>query len=760
MYMPELTNHGLQAVGGGNILLESISVAVVFRDLLAETIITQTYRNREAVPVEAVYSFPLASQAVLLGLEVCIGDRCLQGVAVAKPAAEERYEQAIADGNAAIMLEQAQPGLYTMNVGNILAGERVVVSITTAELHTWQDNSLRFILPTSIAPRYGDPEKAGLQPHQIAETDPLAEHRFQLKLTLTGVLTQAELECPSHQVAISPSATATTVQLAAGEACMDRDFILILRLPQTPTATLHIDRDLDDGWVALASFVPQLSPPQNLPPKSIKIVVDCSGSMAGDSISQARQAISDILSLLRAEDFFNVILFGNTHRQLFDRQVPATGEHLTTVRRLLRGIEADMGGTEMQVALLATVDIPGPPISQDILLITDGEIWQSEELIMTIRRKAHRVFSVGVGSAVAEGMLRRLSNETGGACELVAPREGMAEKIVRHFHRILLPRAEKVTVRWPIAPLRVIPAVFGPVFHGDTLHVFARFATLPAGPVSLELSLEDGRMLTQTITSENPEPPDDSMAASPSTLARMAIARDLNDQEDKAIATALAVRYQLVSPYTNFLVVDERQEEHQAKTMPVLRKVPQMLAAGWGGTGMVASEPDVYRSVSARVLMPSSADVRFSKAASPTDVRFSIASSIDWRQRTTPESFFKKCGWRHTNWLLPVLRITSFSDLIACELPDRILDALKDIVAAHLPEASEAMVVLAFLQTLTTSPAQLETSRTFRRALHRSMKKTPPDERLLAAMRLAFAHISADDWGPEYPLKEEDDDAA
>jgi Ca-activated chloride channel family protein len=50
-----------------------------------------------------------------------------------------------------------------------------------------------------------------------------------------------------------------------------------------------------------------------------------------------------------------------------------------------------------------------------------------------MRRKAHRVFAVGVGSAVAEEMLRRLAQETGGACELVSPREGMAEKIARHL---------------------------------------------------------------------------------------------------------------------------------------------------------------------------------------------------------------------------------------------------------------------------------------------------------------------------------------
>ena len=39
------------------------------------------------------------------------------------------------------------------------------------------------------------------------------------------------------------------------------------------------------------------------------------------------------------------------------------------------------------------------------------------------------------------------------------------------------------------------------------------------------------------------------------------------------------------------------------------------------------------------------------------------------------------------------------------------------------------------------------------------MKKTPPDERLLAAMSVVFAGVSTDDWGPEYPLIEEDEES-
>jgi len=428
MYMPEQLTCGLAVVGGERATLQSVAVEVVFNNLLCETFMTQVYKNLEQTSIEAVYTFPLASQAVLLGLEVVIGNRTLHGEVVEKSSAEEQYEEAISEGNTAIMLEQVQPGLYTMNVGNIMSGEEMRVTIRYAELYSWHGDSLRFHLPTTIAPRYGDPESAGLQPHQTPEIAFLAENKFQLKITLAGILATAGIDCPSHRIAVADVKGVKVLALATGEACMDRDFILNIKLPQAEQDAALVDRDYDGGFVALASFVPRLPVPDTLPPRSVKIVVDCSGSMAGDSINQARQALNDILNQLRPEDFFNIITFGTSHKACFDGQVPADKANITKVRRLLRSLEADMGGTEMDQALRAVVQLPGPAILQDVLLITDGEIWECDELVETMKKLNHRVFTIGVGSSVSEGFVRRLASETGGACELVVLNEQMTEK--------------------------------------------------------------------------------------------------------------------------------------------------------------------------------------------------------------------------------------------------------------------------------------------------------------------------------------------
>ncbi|MDW7773737.1 MAG: VIT and VWA domain-containing protein [Desulfobulbaceae bacterium] len=735
MYMPEHSStHGLQTKGGKDIALQSVNVAVIFNSLLCETTMTQVYRNLEAKPIEAVYTFPLASRAVLMGLKVTIGGRELQGKVVAKAEAEEQYEKAIVEGDAAIMLEQPEPGMYTINVGNILADEEVQVTIQYAELYAWQGDTIRFHLPTTIAPRYGNPASAGLQPHQVPEYDLLAENRFQLMLTLMGPLANARLDCPSHRIVITNSTSATVVTLAAGEAFMDRDFILNIRLAGSEKDAVLLDRDFDGGYVALASFAPILPIPEEIPPRSVKIVVDCSGSMSGDSITQARQAISDILDQLRPEDFFNLVAFGSKYTTYFDRQVQADKKNITRVRRQLRSLDADMGGTEMGTALLAAVQLSGPPIPQDILLITDGEIWEGDELTGKMKQSGHRVFTVGVGSSVSEGFVRQLALDTGGSCELVVPNEEMTEKIVRHFRRIYLPRAEKVAVRWPVEPVQIIPSNIGPVFDGDTLHVFACFREKPRGRVSLDMVLADGRSFTQNVVLEGEEEVV-SISDPAGTLARMAMYQTLADK-DAMDAMELAVRYQLISPYTNYLVVDVRAEDEKGEELPDLRKVPQMLAAGWGGTGEVESF---------------ASNALYNKHYDYEDVEIEAlcpSEQGEWCRRTTPKVFIFKCNLLGAD-------IDNFADLRDRSLPERIVDVLRSIAEQYDPEAPEEVIVVTFLFMLTQSIVGGEFDRKSKRVINKAMKILHPDQRLINIMSEAFAYISEEDWGKQYPMEEE-----
>lgn len=291
-------------------ILEKVTVEVLIEGLLAATTVTQTYRNPETQDIEAVYTFPLPPRAVLVGLHVTIGNRRLKGVIRERGGAAADYEDA---GDGAVMLERIDDGLCTMNVGNILPRTQVEVTFTWAEILRWQDATLRYTLPTAVAPRYGEPA-AGLAAHHEPVIDPRAENLFSLRLTVHGELASCRLESPSHRLQPRHQGTDETVYtLARRTAFMDRDFVCILESPQVHPCLTVTGRDLD-GWTVLAAFNPELPDVSGGRRRMMTLVIDCSGSMAGDSITQAKAGLLEFYHHLQPQDSVNVLAFG-THRQ-------------------------------------------------------------------------------------------------------------------------------------------------------------------------------------------------------------------------------------------------------------------------------------------------------------------------------------------------------------------------------------------------------------------------------------------------------------
>ncbi|HEX4936313.1 MAG TPA: VIT and VWA domain-containing protein, partial [Gemmatimonadaceae bacterium] len=574
---------------GERVALQDVEVRATLRDLLCEVRATQAYRNVEARPIEAVYTFPLPLDAVLLDVHVTLGRRELAGVVVEKREAERRYEEAVAEGDGAVMLEQAEPGLYTMNVGNLLPGEVARIAVTYAVLHRWSGDRLRLHFPTTIAPRYG---AMPLEPHQVPEHSVTVENRFAFSLTITGALRDAQFGCPTHLLAESRSADALVLSLAQERSVMDRDLVVEVRAAHAPKSVL-LTGDDGEGTAAVASFQPRFGGLRQEAPLSLVIVVDCSGSMQGDSIDQASRALREAASQLQSGDRLGIVAFGSHVKRMRDRLAPCTPAMLEQAGAFCRALQADMGGTEIALALHEAYRMLRGVSRGEIFLITDGEVGDWQAVVREARATGHRHFTVGVGSAVSEAFVRELAEATGGACELVSPNEGMTPRIVRHFERMRAPRAKSVRVTWPAGAVDVTPASFGTVFEGDTVVASARFPSRTgAGEVVLEVETAAGSRSRHVLLLADAEvgavAPAQEAGSAPSTVARLAAARRLATQGEAA-ARETAVRYRLASPYTNWLVIAERAAEEKATEMPALRKVPQTLAAGWGGIGSVRS---------------------------------------------------------------------------------------------------------------------------------------------------------------------------
>ena len=694
-------------------VLQATAISGRLQGLLGEITIAQTYQNAEPVNIEAVFTFPVPVKAVLLGVDIRIDDRVLQGRVLPRRQAEEAYEEAVSGGDSAILLQEAGRGLYTVSVGNLLPGQIAKLTYRYALLSVWNGDTLRLQLPTTIAPRYGDPGRAGLQPHQVPLVDLAAENRFTLELELGGSLRQATVESPSHRISVEVGADVLRVRLAGDRGLMDRDFILNIRGSTEARAAFGLYAPDRDGWIALASFQPELAGHADAGGRDCVLIADCSGSMAGDSIAQTREALLAILDRLQPADRFNLIAFGDQPRAFFRGLHPADNRGVAQARVLAAKLDADLGGTEIGAALqLAYRQCQNQPL--DILLMTDGEAWNVEELVGEARRSGCRIFTVGVGAAVAEGLVRGLAEATGGACEFVHPNEDMAGRIVRHFERIRAPRAE-AAMTWPVEPTRRLPEQIERVFSSDTLHLLAWLPTKPEGPATLNLTLSNGQRLPQTVTLE-PWP----VAETADTLPRLAAARRIA-QLSAEDATALAVEYQLVTPHTHFLMVDVRAEGEKATELPELRTVPHMLAAGWGGVGSVAAapcmaamEPDLenldmpaFLRRGPFPLPPAPMTAPTPRAAQKSLLGRARAMFDALREPTPPMATVAASPAGFARWLEanaarladPKQPLPTLDELANAGLPDDLLARLRELVAqGETEDAVVAALLHAFLQ--------------------------------------------------------------
>jgi len=174
-----------------------------------------------------------------------------------------------------------------------------------------------------------------------------------LSVVLKSGVSLAAIESPYHPVDVTRADDKTATVTLKGPVPADRDFVLNWkssrrRRRRKPRSSAKRSTARTIIW---AMVVPPVGAavPQRQAREAI-FVIDNSGSMAGESINQAKKALSLALSELKPGDRFNVVRFDDTLTVLFSDAVPADTEHLTVAQRFVDGLQA-AGGTEIYPAL-------------------------------------------------------------------------------------------------------------------------------------------------------------------------------------------------------------------------------------------------------------------------------------------------------------------------------------------------------------------------------------------------------------------------
>ncbi|HEX8521390.1 MAG TPA: VIT domain-containing protein, partial [Tepidisphaeraceae bacterium] len=313
--------YGLRTRDNAAVALRGVRYRSWVSALSHRTVVEQTYVNMERRAIEAVYTFPLPENAAVCGFEILLGDRVLTGTVEETDVATEKYDRAVREGEGAYLLDAERPDVFTVAVGNLKPRQAVTVRLTyVAELEV-VDGEIRLAYPTTVAPRYVTSTGSTALDAAMADAalnpprDFWVPYGLTMEVTLEGDLPLAEVTSPSHSLMFAEREDGSTqIEFAGDVAAMDRDVVLKLKLKRTGEPTVVAERGLDGAHYLAVTFHPEFEVRTETEPTEVCFVVDCSGSMEGESIEQATRALELCLRSLNEGDRFNVCRFGSSYK--------------------------------------------------------------------------------------------------------------------------------------------------------------------------------------------------------------------------------------------------------------------------------------------------------------------------------------------------------------------------------------------------------------------------------------------------------------
>eukprot|EP00090_Calanus_glacialis_P005452 TRINITY_DN14219_c0_g1_i3.p1 TRINITY_DN14219_c0_g1~~TRINITY_DN14219_c0_g1_i3.p1 ORF type:complete len:804 (+),score=256.05 TRINITY_DN14219_c0_g1_i3:133-2544(+) len=591
--------------------LISVKILAKVVNFITEVEVTQEYQNKEKNPIEVIYFFPVEEEAAVTACSAELEGRTVEAKVQEKEKAQKLYDEAIKEKKTAFLLQETKADIFQLNVGNLSPGAGCKVKITYLMELPVEDGKTRLTIPTTIAPKYVPAKDGSEVAKKISSieydlTSP-AELHLQLDISMKSKI--SSVTSPSHQMT-----TEMKKKLNLYEAVtkfdgmttdMDRDIIVLIDSNEPNQPKIFLEKG-DDGSIAgLVSMVPKFELKKQ--PSDVIFLIDCSGSMGGQSMQLAKQALQLFVHSLPVDSYFNIFCFGSSFTQLFPQSRAFTDESLESAKQLLQGLDANLGGTEIfhpLKAIFSSPNLVGKP--RQVFVITDGQVSNSEQCIQLVEEfsQHNRVFTLGIGASADRHLVKGMARVGRGVPSFTTYGENIAGKVLKQLKQALQPCVHDVQVNWSPgqgadtessqAPLRAPP-----VYDGSRMLLYKLWskaggvgekvtitAKTPEGNLSLDIllgkdSFIEGEMIHKMFARKMIQELEENFEKK-------------DPAEVKSIITELGLKYSLGTKYTAFIGVDSlTNKESGLKT----RQVRNQVAYGYGMDNcMVDSMGSVSRS--------------------------------------------------------------------------------------------------------------------------------------------------------------------
>lgn len=527
--------------------------------LVNETIVTQlddghasehfehVFQNESKARVEGNYRLMIGEGAAATGFAYMNGKERIVGEIFEREAAQSVYEAMTGLRKDPGLLEQAGEGAFSFRVFPIEPGEKKKIEVDAAR---WL------------------PRRDGAHEYRLRISREDADVRVALR-DGRGI---GVVESPTHDIVVEGDGSGVKVRASRAKTAGTKEFVLRYRTKDAPY-TLRASTHRDASGSAFLSATLATPPSQEKRgANDVTLVLDRSGSMSGAPIEAARSAARKLVTHLGDKDAVNVIVFDDKVEPLFDKPRLLTSDVRREVDGFLEHLSS-RGGTDIASALSKALAMQTKDERPDVVIfMTDGQSDGPKAIDVAQKDKTDtRVFVAGLGEGVDKALLNRIATLKHGRFTFIPDFRSVEVEFGKIMSHLVAPTLSDVKISVEGSSLeRVYPATLPDLFADDELRVFGRLGGGRNGKVVVV-----GKQNGIERRFEVPVDPE-AVVTRPWVARSWARSRvdDLLESEKSGGERAEGVRdevidlglsYNLVTPYTSFLAIPEKEMTEAAR---------------------------------------------------------------------------------------------------------------------------------------------------------------------------------------------------
>ncbi len=559
--------------------INNCHVNIAVNNQVARTKIDQVFTNPNAFPVDGIYIFPVADDAVVSNLALSIDGELINGKLLSQEESRRIYRNSVRYGENKAILEHLGTRAFVVEVPQIPAyGERRI-QFEYSQIVSVDSDIAKYTYPLSLA-------KSASGPIRNLHVEMEIESEDELRTVYS----------PSHEVTIDRkddhhvriSYEGTDIDPP------DDDFFCYYSVSDDNfgiTLLTHRADEKEDGYFMLLVAPKYEVKHTEIIEKDFIFLLDRSGSMARRKVEQAKAALRYCVQNLNEGDRFNLIVFNEDITSLADRlsrgeewfggerwrDSTAMSHKLIDVKdgrekafAFIDGIEG-RGMTNINEALrVALAENPEPNRPRIIVFLTDGcptvgvtNAAQILENVAKANRNLSRIFVFGVGYDINDHLLDKMAADNGGTRNYVTPNEDIEDAVSSLLRKMNEPVLVDIGIKFgEIITKELTPKNLPDLFREEQLTVLGRYEG--HGDTVLQLRGIIGSEqyeFSKDVHFSELEPDHDYLPHlwAQGRIAELVDQAALGDGSDELYKEIerLSKKYGVRTPYTSFIAADD-----------------------------------------------------------------------------------------------------------------------------------------------------------------------------------------------------------